>query len=53
MFEGVDEKRCDGVTEQKMMEGCLRLILLSSVITLTTSGKYKIDQNDVKLYMFR
>ncbi|KAL1275632.1 hypothetical protein QQF64_035255 [Cirrhinus molitorella] len=42
VFEGADEKlvltesnrRCE---EQKKMDGCLTLVLLSSVITLTTS----------------
>jgi len=32
-------KQCD---EQKKMEGFLTLVLLSSIVTINTSGKYKI-----------
>ncbi len=40
---------CD---EQKKMEGCLALVLLSSIFTITTSGKYKVDSKTWN-YTFR
>jgi len=54
VFEGAEgetesNKQCD---EQKKMEGCLTLVLLSSIVTLTTSGKYKNNCQKGKGYMF-